>query len=256
VNVYSIKGKKKGTIELPNVFEEDFRPDLIKRAVVSIQTARYQPKGVDWMAGKRTSAESWGPGHGVSRIPRVKGHRHHAAGRGAFAPQAVGGRSAHPPVVAKKILKKINSKEKRKALASAIAASAKRELVEKRGHLIENVPHIPLIVEDKLESLKTAKETKETFIKLGIWDDILRAKERKIRAGKGKMRGRKYKKKKSALIVVSEDRGIKTGARNHPGVDIVTVRELGVEHLAPGTHAGRLTLYTESAIRELEEKFK
>jgi|Deesub1362A_J573_1020465.scaffolds.fasta_scaffold00098_38 large subunit ribosomal protein L4e len=256
VNVYSIDSKKKREIELPSVFLEDIRTDIIKRAVLAVQSERYQPQGVDPLAGKRTSATSWGPGHGVSRVPRVKGSRHHAAGRAAFVPQAVGGRVAHPPVVEKKIVKKINLKEKRKALRSAIAATKERELVEARGHKIEKLPEIPLIVEDKIQSLKTAKETREVFITLGVWEDILRAKERKIRAGKGKMRGRKYKTKKSALLVISEDKGIKNGARNHPGVDVVTVNELSVEHLAPGATPGRLTIYTESALKKIEERFK
>ncbi|MFH1774974.1 MAG: 50S ribosomal protein L4 [Methanobacteriota archaeon] len=256
VNVYSLKGKVVRKIELPRVFGEEIRPDLIKRAVLAAQSARYQRHGVDWFAGKRTSAFSWGPGHGVSRVPRVKGSRHPAGGRGAIVPQAVGGREAHPPVVQKKVIEKINAKERQKAIASALAATAVKELVQKRGHAIANVPQIPLVVEDGLESIKTAKETREIFEKLGLWEDVLRAKQRNIRAGKGKMRGRKYKNRKSALLVVAEDRGIKLGARNHPGIDVVRVENLGVEHLAPGTHFGRLVVYTKAAIQKLGERFK
>lgn len=256
VNVYSLKGKVIGEIELPKVFEEEIRPDLIKRAVLAAQSARYQRHGVDWFAGKRTSAFSWGPGHGVSRVPRVKGSGHPAAGRGAIVPQAVGGREAHPPVVQKKVIEKINIKEKRKAIASALAATAVRELVQKRGHAIAAVPQIPLVVEDELESVKTAKGTREAFKKLRIWEDVLRAKQRNIRAGKGKMRGRKYKNRKSALLVVSEDKGIKLGARNHAGIDVVGAENLGVEHVAPGTHYGRLTVYTKAAVQKLGARFK
>jgi large subunit ribosomal protein L4e len=256
VNIYSLKGKKKGTVALPEVFQTEVRPDLIKRAVLASQSAKYQAQGVDWFAGKRTSAFSWGPGHAVSRVPRLKGRRYPAAGRAAFVPQAVGGREAHPPVVEKRIRKKINIKERRKALASAIAATSSRETVKARGHVIEKVPEIPLVVADELEGLKTSKDTRDAFMRLGIWEDVMRAKAKKTRAGKGKRRGRRYKRKKSALVVVSEDRGIKLGARNHPGVDVVTVEELGVEHLAPGTHYGRLTLYTQSALKRLEDKFK
>ncbi|MBI5253564.1 MAG: 50S ribosomal protein L4 [Euryarchaeota archaeon] len=256
VNVYSLEGKVAGKIELPKVFKEEIRPDLIKRAVLAAQSARYQRHGVDWFAGKRTSAFSWGPGHGVSRVPRVKGSRHPAAGRGAMVPQAVGGREAHPPVVQKKVIEKINVKERRKAIASAIAATAVKELVQKRGHIIANVPQIPLIVEDELESIKTAKGTKEALEKLGIWEDIVRAKQRNIRAGKGKMRGRKYKNRKSVLLIVAEDKGIKLGARNHPGIDVVRVENLGIEHVAPGTHYGRLTVYTKAAVQKLGARFK
>lgn len=251
IKVYSIEGKAKRKIELPGVFEEEVRPDLIKKAVIASQTARYQPQGVDWYAGKRTSAYSWGPGHGVARVPRVKGSRYPAGGRGAIVPQAVGGRSAHPPKVERKIRKRINRREKRKALRSAIAATAVKELVLKRGHRAEKVKSLPLIVEDKLEALKTARDSRKALEKLGVWEDVLRAKEKKVRAGKGKMRGRRYKAKKSALIVVAEDKGIARAARNLPGVDVVTARELSVEDLAPGTHYGRLTVYTKAAIDKI-----
>jgi len=257
VSVYSLNGKKTGdTVELPKVFEEDVRPDLIKRAVLSSQSARYQPQGRDPFAGKRTSAESWGPGRGVSRVSRVKGSRYSAAGRGAFIPQAVGGRLAHPPSAEKRIIKKINAKERRKATASAIAATGIKELVGKRGHVIDKVPEIPLVVSDELESVKTAKEVKDAFSKLGLSDDLERARDWKVRAGKGTMRGRRYKKKKSALLVISDDGGISLGAGNYSGVDVVKAEHLGVEQLAPGTHYGRLTVYTKSAIEKIAERFK
>lgn len=256
VNVYSLTGKKTGTVELPSVFEEDVRPDLIKRAVLSSQSARHQPQGRDPFAGKRTSAESWGPGRGVSRVTRVKGSGYSAGGRGAFIPQAVGGRLAHPPSVEKRIMKKVNVKERRKATASAIAATGIKELVEKRGHVINKVPEFPLVVSNELEGVKTAKEITGVFSKLGLSGDLERAKDRKVRAGKGTMRGRRYKKKKSALLVVSEDKGIFSGAGNHSGVDVVKAEHVGVEHLAPGTHYGRLTVYTESAIERIAERFK
>lgn len=256
VSVYSLNGKKTGTVELPKVFEEVIRPDLIKKAVLSSQSARYQPQGRDPFAGKRTSAESWGPGRGVSRVSRVKGSGYSAGGRGAFVPQAVGGRLAHPPRAEKRIIKKINAKERKKATESAIAATGIKELVEKRGHVIDKVPEIPLVVSDDLESLKTTKEVKDTFSKLGLSEDLERAKDRKVRAGKGKMRGRKYKKKKSALLVVSDNGGIPRGARNHPGIDVVKAGHLGVEQLAPGTHYGRLVVYTKSAIEDIAERFK
>ncbi|MEE9593803.1 MAG: 50S ribosomal protein L4, partial [Candidatus Hydrothermarchaeales archaeon] len=107
------------------------------------------------------------------------------------------------------------------------------------------------VVDDSLEELDTAAKARESFMKLGLWNDIMRAKTNKIRSGKGKMRGRRYKKKKSILIVVGEDKGISMGAGNFPGVDIVEARSLGVEDLAPGTQPGRLTIYTKSAMNVL-----
>lgn len=255
-NVYSLEGKKVGEVELPKVFEEEVRPDLIKRAVIAAQSHRYQAHGVDVMAGKRTSAYSFGPGHGLSRSPRVKGHGHPTAGRVAFVPIAVGGRQTFPPLVEKRIREKINLKERKKAVASALAATAKKELVEARGHAIEKVLEIPLIVSNDFEALKTAKEVREAFAKLGVWEDVIRAKLRKERAGIGKLRGRRFKRKKSVLIVVGEDKGIMRAAGNHPGVDVALAKSVGVEHLAPGTHYGRLTIYTQAALQKLEERFK
>lgn len=257
VNVYSLEGNIIDEIELPDIFYEEFRPDLIKRAVISSQTARIQPWGANPLAGKRTSAESFGAGRGVAMVRRIKGSRHPAASKAAFAPQAVGGRRAHPPKPQKIIHEKINKKERRFAIRSAIAATANKNLVENRGHKIENIPQIPFVVDDELCKVKKTKDTREIFKKLGIMDDVVRAKtKRKIRAGKGKMRGRKYKSPKGPLIVVGEDKGISLGARNHPGVDVVTVENLNAELLAPGTHAGRFTIYTRSAIEKLNDLFK
>jgi large subunit ribosomal protein L4e len=127
--------------------------------------------------------------------------------------------------------------------------------VKARGHRVENVPYIPLIVSSKLESLETTKEVYETLTALGLNDDLERASNgRSIRAGKGKMRGRKMKIPKSILIVVGEDKGIGKSARNLPGVDIAEVHGLNAELLAPGTHAGRLVVWTTSAIARLEKE--
>lgn len=252
VNVYSLEGEVTGEIELPKIFEESFRPDLIKRAVISSQTARIQPWGTDPMAGKRTTAVSLGSGRGAAMVPRIKN-----GSRAAFIPQAVGGRRAHPPRAQKNHHERINKKERRFAIRSAVAATMSEELVAKRGHKVDNIPQLPLIVEDDLESIKKTKETREIFKKLGLLDDITRSKDgKKIRAGKGKMRGRKYRTPKGPLVVVGEDKGISLGARNHSGVDVVSVNNLNAELLAPGTHPGRLTVYTKSAVEKLGDLFQ
>jgi large subunit ribosomal protein L4e len=257
INVYSLEGKVTGEMELPEIFSEDFRPDLIKRAVISAQTARIQPWGSDPMAGKRTTAESFGAGRGAAMVPRVKGSRHPAASKAAFVGHVTGGRKAHPPRTARIIHEKINRKERKLAIRSALAATTSQELVEARGHQIGNVPQIPFVVDDALSSVKKTSETREIFKALGIMDDVVRAKNgRKIRAGRGKTRGRKYRTPKGPLLVVGEDKGISMGARNHPGVDIVVVDNLNAELLAPGTHPGRLTVYTKSAIEKLGELFQ
>ena len=250
--VFDLTGKPMKKITLPPIFETPLRPDVIKRAVIAIQSNRFQPQGRDPMAGKRTSAESRGVGLGMARVPRIKG----TTARAAFAPGTVGGRVAHPPTSEKKINKKIPRKEKRLALLSAIAATASKEIVASRGHSIEDVPQIPLIVTDDIEKLKKTKEVEEALIQLGVLSDVYRVREsRKIRAGKGKRRGRRLKQAVGPLIVVTENKGVIEAARNIPGVDIVTVKDLNAEILAPGAHPGRLTIWTESAIEKLTELY-
>ena len=251
-NVYSINGEVKEEMELPAIFDEVYRPDLIKRAVLSAQSARVQPGGNDPMAGKRTSAESWGSGRGAAMVPRIKN-----GAKAGFVPQAIGGRKAHPLRVEKVHHEKINNKERRFAIRSAVAATTDKELVENRGHKVDDLEQVPIIVEDEISSVKTTKQTREIFQSLGVYDDIVRAKEgKRIRAGRGKTRGRKYKKVKGPLLVVGEDDGISLGARNHAGVDVVVVDNLNAELLAPGTHPGRLTIYTKSAVEKLGGLFQ
>lgn len=241
--VRSLDGKVTGEIELPPVFDAEFRPDLIKRAVLAIQSARFQPHGTDPYAGIRTSAHSWGSGRGVAHVPRIKN-----GSRAARVPQAKGGRAAHPPKVAKVLLEKINRKEMRKAVSSAIAATAAPEIVTGRGHLFSGP--LPVVVVDAFENLKKTDDVIRALEAVGVFADVERSKQsRKVRAGRGKMRGRRYKQKKSVLIVTSKE--ALRAAANLPGVDAVSLRELNAELLAPGTHAGRLTIWTESAIRLL-----
>jgi large subunit ribosomal protein L4e len=250
--VFDLKGKKVGRVRLPPIFKTPARPDVIKRAVVAIQSHRFQPQGRDVFAGKRTTAESRGTGLGIARVARVKGRGQ----RAAFIPFAVGGRATHPPVVEKKIRKKIPRKEMRLALRSAVAATASKEIVASRGHMIDDVPDFPLVVVDEIQSLKKTKEVEEVFIHIGMWSDIFRVKEsRKVRAGKGKMRGRKMKQAVGPLLVIAKNEGVAEAARNLPGVDIASVDNLNVELLAPGTHPGRLTVWTSSAFEKVDKLF-
>jgi len=244
VNIIDLSGNasKKITSAL---FDEPFRPDLIKRAVLAAQANRQQPYGPHMYAGMRTSAEGWGPGRGVSRVARLKN-----SSKSARIPQAVKGREAHPPKPEADRTEKINDKERAKAIKSAIAASGNEKLVKQRGHQFS--AQLPLVAVDELSALTKTKDVKAFMEAVHVWDDIERAKEKTIRAGKGKLRGRKYKRAKSILIVTAEDKGIVRAARNLAGVDIVTPDKLNTELLAPGANAGRLTIYTASAIAKLE----
>ncbi|RZN36954.1 MAG: 50S ribosomal protein L4 [Methanosarcinales archaeon] len=247
-NVLSLSGSPLREIELPDVFSEAYRPDIIKRAVVAAQANRRQPYGVSAYAGMRTSARSLGSGRGIAQIPRLVN-----SNQAARVPQTKGGRRAHPPKAEKDWTEKINQKERRLAIRSAIAATTNPELVAARGHRVEADVKLPIIVEDAFESLTKTSEVCKVLELISVWDDVVRAKDgKKIRAGRGKLRGRKYKKPKSVLIVASDYRGIEKAARNISGVDIITCDRLNTEMLAPGTHAGRLIVWTESAISKLE----
>ncbi len=251
-HVYSLDGKPVEEIELPPVFEEELRPDVIKRAVLSAQTGRLQPWGTDFMAGKRTSAETFGKGRGVARVRRVKGSRSPAAGKGAFAPHTVGGRKAHPPKVERVLYERINRKERQLAVRSAIAATKEKQLVSSRGHVVSGIAELPIVISDEFEGVKKAKQTMEVLQRLGVWQDIKRViQSRRVRAGKGKMRGRRYRQAVGPLVIVAQDRGIKLGANNLPGVEVTTVNNLNAERLAPGGVPGRLTVWTKSAIQKL-----
>jgi large subunit ribosomal protein L4e len=242
--VKSLDGGVTKSIDLPEMFSEEYRPDLIKKAVMALQSTRRQPHGSYPFAGICSSAVGWGSGRGSSHVPRLKN-----GSRAAKVPQAKGGREAHPPKVEKVLIKEINQKEKQKAFRSAVAASVNEELIKGRGHLYEGA--VPVILEDKFEAISLTKDVITALTTAGVYNDIERAKEsKKVRAGRGKMRGRRFKQRKSLLIVTAEKPLL--AARNLAGVDVVTVDSLNVEHLAPGMLAGRLTVWTESALVRLE----
>ncbi|MGE5638348.1 MAG: 50S ribosomal protein L4 [Chloroflexota bacterium] len=251
-NVYTLEGKTISKLTLPTIFATPLRLDVIKRAVLATQSNRFQRQGRDPMAGKRTTAESRGTGSAMARVPRIKG----GSGRAKFAPSTVGGRQPQPPTSQKKIVKHIPKKEAQLAFLSAIAATANKTAVKSRGHMIDSIPQIPLVVSDELAELKRTKDFEQTLACLGLADDICRVKDsRKIRAGKGKRRGRKMKQAIGPLIVIAEDKGLRDAAANIPGVDVALVNSLNTELLAPGTHPGRLTVWTCGAIQQLCKTF-
>lgn len=253
---------KVGEIKLPQQFEEEYRPDLIQRAVLAIQSHKRQAYAASENAGKRASAKlsrrrrdyRGSYGIGISRVPRKimtrRGTRMNWVG--AFAPGTVGGRRAHPPKSEKIWWKKINKREKAKAIRSAIAATIMKDVVSERGHLIPST--YPFILDDKFELISKTKEVIEMFKKIGMENELERVMEKKIRAGKGKSRGRKYKKKKGPLIVVSKLDKLSMAAANIPGIEVVDVKSLNAELLAPGAKAGRLVLWTAAAINLLEKE--
>ncbi|EJN58661.1 50S ribosomal protein L4 [Halogranum rubrum] len=244
--IRDLNGDDAGTLELPEVFETHYRPDLIKRAVLAAQANRKQAYGADKLAGMRTPAESLGSGRGMSHDPRENG----VARR---VPHAVSGRKAHPPKVEKELGKKINDKERKLAVRSAIAATANPELVSERGHQFDDDLELPLVVSDDFEDLLKTQEVVDLLQTLGVYADVERSDEnKKVKAGRGKTRGRKYTRPKSILFVTSEKPS--RAARNLAGADVATAADVSAEDLAPGTHAGRLTIFTESALEEVADR--
>lgn len=261
VNIYDLNGKVKDQIELPSVFKSEIRQDIIKRAVLAIQSQKRQPYGTDPEAGQRSSAHYHGKrrmryqmiNRDMARVPRLHRTSPHLSFRVRLVPQAVKGRRAHPPKVEKIFKQKINKKELLLALKSGIAATADMQVVKQRGHRIDGLKGLPLILDDKIQKMAKTKDFEKLLLSLGLEEEIKRCKERKERAGKGKMRGRRYKIRKGPLIVVAKDEGISKAAANLPGVDVDLVDQISIENLAPGSHAGRLTIWSKSAIEKLRE---
>jgi large subunit ribosomal protein L4e len=256
VTIKSITGSEGKKVDLPKAFDTPYRPDLIKRAVLSDQTKKKQPQGRYPLAGRLTAATSVRPGRGLSLIPRTHGKGTHHGNRGAIVPSARGGRLAHPPKVEKKIVEKINKKEYAYALKSAVYATADNEIVRTRGHRIDEDFDFPIIVENKIAEVSKTSDMAEILDNLGLGDELDRAKVRSVKSGKGKMRGRRYRTPKGPLIVFADDCDGMQAAKNIPGVDAARIRDLSVEDLAPGTHAGRITIWTEGAIEEMALEIK
>lgn len=256
------KGKLSGNQELPRQFSEEVRPDIIKRAVHAFQSTQRQKYGTKPEAGLRHSSDLSKRrrkyrgvyGQGRSRTPRKvmsrSGLRFNY--KGAEAPNTVGGRRSHPPKASKEWAKKINKKEKRKAIRSALAATIQPEIVTARGHRLPK--NYPFILHNDFEKIDKTQDLLKLLQELGFEEELQRTKEKKVRPGKGKNRGRPYKKKTGILFVVSKHEVLTEAARNIPGVDIVTPQELNPHLLAPGAHPGRLTLFTENAMKILKEK--
>jgi large subunit ribosomal protein L4e len=260
VNIYSLKGEVKGKVNLPKVFSTTYRPDLIQRGVVAEESSLRQRYSHDPEAGFGTSADYYGSrrhafrqtiNKGMSRLPREKPGGG-GLGRIRIVPQSKGGHRSHPP---KGIdyTKKINKKEYSLALKSAIAATKDKDLASSRGHMIEKIGELPLVMDDSLEKITKTKELEDALKSLGLEEELARV-DAKTKGGKAQTRSRATGMKKSVLLVVNEDKGVLKAASNIPGVDAVKAADLNIMLLAPGTQAGRLTVWSESAIKKIGEK--
>jgi len=203
------------------------------------------------------SAESWGTGRAVARIPRVGGSGTNRSGQGAFGNMCRKGRMFAPLKTWRRWHRKVNLKQKRHAVASALAASALVPLVLARGHRISNIPNLPLVVDDKVEGIEKTKEALSFLKKIGAYDDVERvADARALRPGIGKLRNKRFKVRKGPLFIYNnENANILKAVRNIPGIDICNVHRLNLKQLAPGGHLGRFIIWTESAFKALNKIF-
>jgi large subunit ribosomal protein L4e len=252
-SVMGLNGKSTGDVEVPEVFETQLRPDLVKRVFWLVDSHRLQPKGRDPMAGERTTAETHSPptGTGRSRIPRVKGERYSRGGLAGGVASVVKGRLPHPPRSEKVIHLGVNRKERKLATNSAIAYTADLGAVQARGHRVRKLA-LPLVVADDIETVEKTSELISFLEKAQLKAELERVEGGvKRNTGKRRLRGRAYRTGVGPLIVVTNDRGVGKAAGGIPGVDVTKVGSLSVIDLAPGGVPGRLTLWTESALSAL-----
>merc|ERR1712036_32991 len=217
----------------PAVFKAPIRPDVVHFVHSNMAKNSRQPYAVHKHAGHQTSAESWGTGRAVSRIPRVRGGGTHRSGQAAFGNMCRGGRMFAPLKTWRKWHKKCNINQRRYAMTSAIAATGVPALVMAKGHMIDSVPEIPLVVSNNVENYSKTKQAVTMLKAVGAWDDIKRVyATRRMRAGRGKMRGRKHVQKLGPCIVYKNDNGIVKSFRNIPGVSLVPVETLNILRIA------------------------
>ncbi|KAJ9617028.1 60S ribosomal protein L4B [Cladophialophora chaetospira] len=247
------------THPLPAVFSSPIRPDIVQTVHTGMAKNKRQAYAVSEKAGEQTSAESWGTGRAVARIPRVSGGGTHRAGQAAFGNMCREGRMFAPTKVWRKWHQKINLGQKRFATASAIAASSVPALLLARGHRISAVSEVPLVISSEIfEGAALIKTSAAAALlkAVGAGPDIVKVqKSRKLRAGKGKMRGRRHRQRRGPLVVYNPETDgnhLVRAFRNIPGVETSSVFALNLLQLAPGGHLGRFIIWTSNAFAALD----
>ena len=256
VSVFMAEGDEESvtsTLPMPGVFLAPVRPDVVHQVHVGLAKNKRQAYCVNKYAGKQVSAASWGTGRAVSRIPRVQGGGTHRSGQGAFGNMCRGGRMFAPTKTWRKWHQKVNVTQKRYAVASALAASAVPALVMARGHKIDELPEVPLVVSGAVESTTKTAAAVALLKKLGAYTDVEKVMASKtMRAGKGKMRNRRFTQRRGPLVIYETDNGITRAFRNIPGVELACVTRLNLLQLAPGGHLGRFCVWTQGAFARLD----
>jgi len=255
VRVYSGEtGKPVSHSTLPAIFLAPIRPDIVSFVHTNIAKNKRQPYAVSRKAGHQTSAESWGTGRAVSRIPRVPGGGTHRAGQGAFGNMCRGGRMFAPTRIWRRWHRKVNINQKRYAVASAVAASGVPSLVLARGHRISGIPEVPLVIStETINPVSKTKAAVKVLKTIKAYEDVQKVIDSKhVRPGKGKMRNRRYVKRRGPLIVFSEKAPLLKAFRNIPGIEFCNVKHLNLLLLAPGGHLGRFVIWTKDAFERLD----
>ncbi|NIP36696.1 MAG: 50S ribosomal protein L4, partial [Thermoplasmata archaeon] len=144
------------------------------------------------------------------------------------------------------------------ARMAALSATAHKEMVEARGHMFDEELTLPIIMEEDFERLHEdveeayTQEMIDILDTLGVYEDVERARTgRHQRAGRGKMRGRRYRTPRSLLVVVEDVDAVRPFFRNLPGVEVVTPNGMSTERLAPGGDPGRLTIISMQALEKM-----
>lgn len=247
------------SLPLPDVFKVPIRPDVVQSVHTNVNKNKRQPYAVSEKAGHQTSAQSWGTGRAVARIPRVSGGGTSRSGQGAFGNMCRGGRMFAPTKIWRRWHRHTNLNQKRYAVASALAASAVPSLVLARGHRIEQVQEVPLVVADGVESFSKTKQAIELLKAVQALADVQKVIDtKKTRAGKGKMRNRRHVLRKGPLLVYgggSDACPLVKAFRNIPGVEVQRVESLNILQLAPGGHVGRFVIWTQRAFTQLDALF-
>jgi len=261
--IYDLTGNEKGSMDLPKCFNSPVREDLVMKIIEIKKTE--QPYGPAPGAGNSYSASGklnhrrhvWKSqyGRGISRIPRKSLSRRGTQFNwvGATVPNTRGGRRAHPPKVVSRIgTLSVNKKELKLAICSALSATVDSKWLIKRYATLkgEKLSQVPIIVESKFLEAKTKGILSGLNSILGNKLSSIAFKKKEVRSGKGKLRGRKYKSNAGMILVTSEKEKLKI-----KGFDVISTKYLGVNDLANGG-LGRLTVYTENAIKEIGEKYK
>merc|ERR1712063_94601 len=249
VQIWGAEGNRTGQVSLPGVLVAPIRSDVVQFVHTNLNKNNRQAYAVSVKAGHQTSAESWGTGRAVARIPRVPGGGTHRAGQGAFGNMCRGGRMFAPTKVWRRWHRRVNLQQKRMAVCSALAASALPALVMARGHAINQVPEVPLVVaNDAFTGMEKTRTAVALLKALNAYDDVQKTKDsRKIRAGKGKRRNRRYVQHVGPLVIFDEAGPLTRAFRNIPGVDMC--------QLARGGHLGRFIIWTQGAFAKLDSIF-